>query len=239
MTNIKIVLIEDDPMVREVNRQFIERVPGFEIVATASNGQEGIEKIKAFKPDVVFMDIFMPKLDGIDALACIRSEKLQVDVIAVTAANDRPTIEQMLQLGVFDYIMKPFTFERMEKTLLNYREFKQKLNERDDFTQQQLDAMIQNMSPVQQEITEQISVVGTADLPKGFNKATLDKVLMYLQQHRDGASADDVAASIGVARVTARRYLDLMEKRHLIQVDSVYGNIGRPINIYFIDKGKG
>lgn len=235
MTNIKIVLIEDDPMVREVNRQFIERVEGFEIVATASNGQEGIEKIKQHSPQLVFMDIFMPQLDGMDALAKIRSEKLQVDVITVTAANDRPTIERILQLGVFDYIMKPFTFERMEQTLLKYREFKQKMNEHVDFTQQQLDTMIQK-SPANNKREEvETSGIVNEDLPKGFNKATLEKVLAYLQQKTEGASADDVASSIGVARVTARRYLDLMEKRDMIQVDSVYGNIGRPINIYFIE----
>lgn len=237
MSNFKIVLIEDDPMVREVNRQFIERVDGFEIVATASNGLEGIEKIKQFKPQLVFMDIFMPQLDGVDALAKIRSEKLQVDIITVTAANDRPTIERILQLGVFDYIMKPFTFERMEQTLLNYREFKQKMNECADFTQQQLDAMIQKSPAVAHVEAAEVSPITTEDLPKGFNKATLEKVMTFLQKKTDGASADDVAASIGVARVTARRYLDLMEKRNMIQVDSVYGNIGRPINIYFIEKG--
>ena len=234
--NINIVLIEDDPMVREVNRQFIERVEGFEIVAMASNGIEGIEKIKQHKPQLVFMDIFMPKLGGIDTLTQIRSEHLQVDVIAVTAANDQPTIQQMLQLGVFDYIMKPFTFERMEQTLINYRQFKQQLSAQDDFTQQQLDAMIQK-GTVDIQVAEPLALqVQTDELPKGFNKATLEKVLAYLQHKEQGASADDVAANVGVARVTARRYLDLMEKRKMIQVDSVYGNIGRPINIYFIEQ---
>ena len=64
----------------------------------------------------------------------------------------------------------------------------------------------------------------------------LEKVLAYLQTKEQGASADEVAASVGVARVTARRYLDLMEKRNMIEVDSIYGNIGRPINMYFIEQ---
>ena len=234
--NFKIVLIEDDPMVREVNRQYIEQVEGFEIVATAGNGLEGIEKIKEYQPHLVFMDIFMPKLGGVDTLAEIRSQQLQVDVITVTAANDRPTIQHILQLGVFDYIMKPFTFERIEQTLVNYRQFKKKMNESDDFTQQELDDVMQKAPQVNGVATTLMTKPTLQEeLPKGFNKATLDKVMTYLQGKSDGASADDVAANVGVARVTARRYLDLMEKRNMIQVDSVYGNIGRPINLYFMD----
>lgn len=63
------------------------------------------------------MDIFMPEQDGIITLGKIREEHLHVDVIAVTAANDMPTVQRILHLGVYDYIMKPFTFERIEQTL--------------------------------------------------------------------------------------------------------------------------
>lgn len=56
----RVVLIEDDPMVLEVNRQFVERVPGFEIVGTSSNGIEGIKKVRHLKPDLVILDIYMP-----------------------------------------------------------------------------------------------------------------------------------------------------------------------------------
>ena len=71
-----------------------------------------------------------------------------------------------------------------------------------------------------------------------MNKATLDKVLQFLKQTNTGVSADAVAAGIGVARVTARRYLDYMEKSRLIQVDIQYGSVGRPVNQYFIGKYK-
>ncbi len=64
VTQINVLLIEDDPMVREVNRQFIEKVAGFEVIGQASNGVEGIEQICSLQPDLVFMDIFMPEQDG-------------------------------------------------------------------------------------------------------------------------------------------------------------------------------
>ena len=220
-------------MVREVNRQFIERVEGYKVIDMAPNGIKGIEKIKTLNPDLVIMDIFMPEQDGLQTLHQIRSENLKVDCITVTAANDVQTIQQILHLGVFDYIMKPFTFERMEKTLIHYRQFKEKMTTTSDVTQAELDEMIgQSWPPIIEEPIHSINK--TQELPKGFNRATMDKVLMYLQQCETGVSADDVASSIGVARVTARRYLDYMEKNKMIRVDIQYGSVGRPINQYFI-----
>ena len=64
----------------------------------------------------------------------------------------------------------------------------------------------------------------------------MQKVLDFLRQTKSGASADEVASNIGVARVTARRYLDYMEKQRLIHVDIQYGSVGRPVNQYFIEE---
>ncbi|WP_332646883.1 response regulator [Lysinibacillus sp. 54212] len=231
MGTIKVLLVEDDPMVREVNRQFIERVEGFEVIAMAANGVEGFQKIQELKPDLVVIDIFMPEQNGIETLQKIRQEQLLVDVISVTAANEMPTIQHMLHLGVYDYIMKPFTFQRMEQTLQNYKQFKRKKDTIQDITQQDLDELLQKYRNADEESQPDEAVL---DLPKGFNRATLDKVLAYLKQAKQGASADEVAAAIGVARVTARRYLDFMEKRDLIKVDIQYGSVGRPINQYYV-----
>ncbi len=231
MKKTSVLLIEDDPMVCEVNRQFIERVEGFEIVATAKNGKEGIGKITHFQPDLVFMDIFMPDMDGLETLVAIRSKHLNVDVIAVTAANDLATVQKCLRLGVCDYIMKPFTFERIEKALLHYSERQSQLDQYSSIMQSDFDAIFYPTVPV---INEEDSKDIFQQLPKGFNKATLLKVLSFLKQSKGGVSADEVAASIGVARVTARRYLDFLEKQCLIEVEIQYGSVGRPINQYFV-----
>lgn len=231
METIRVILVEDDPMVREVNRQFIERVEGFEVIGMARNGKEGLELIDELRPDLVLMDIYMPELDGLETLRELRSDFMNVDVITVTAANDMPTIQKILHLGVFDYIMKPFTFERIEQTLCNYKEFKLNTKNRMDVTQQELDAILQKGSTQNEE--QKPSIQNQMDLPKGLNKATLDKVLQFVEQMGDGASADEVAQAIGVARVTARRYLDFLEKQGFIEMENVYGSVGRPVNKYF------
>lgn len=101
---LNVLLIEDDPMVQEVNRQFIEQVHGFKVVAVSSNGQEGLQKIRQCSPDLVIMDIFMPIKDGIDTLYEIRKQQTDVDVIVISAANDQKTIRKMIQNGAFDYL---------------------------------------------------------------------------------------------------------------------------------------
>ena len=136
MAQIKVLLIEDDPMVREVNRQFIEKVEHFQVIGQAPNGLEGITQIRHLKPDLVFMDIFMPEQDGITSLRKIRELDLPVDVITVTAANDMETVKQILHLGVFDYIMKPFSFERVKGTLDNYLRFKKQTQTERELTQE-------------------------------------------------------------------------------------------------------
>jgi len=234
MDVIKVLLIEDDPMVREVNRQFIEQINGFSLIGYAGNGIEGIEKIKLLKPELVFMDVFMPEQDGIITLGKIREEHLAVDVIAVTAANDMPTVQRILHLGVYDYIMKPFTFERIEQTLMNYQAYKKKIGDMQDLTQHDVDHLMQQRIPDQIVVPPVTETIIINELPKGFNRATLDKVLSYIHESNVAVSAEEVSTYIGTARVTARRYLDFLEKQNLLKVDIQYGSVGRPIHRYYI-----
>lgn len=234
MDTIHVLLIEDDPMVREVNRQFIERIEGFSLIGYASNGIEGLEKVKELKPELVFMDIFMPEQDGMITLGKIREAHLTVDVIAVTAANDMPTVQRILHLGVYDYIMKPFTFERIEQTLKNYQAYKFKMKDMQDLTQHDVDRLMQQRIAKASAVVQSNQMITIEDLPKGFNRATLDKVLAYIQESKEAVSAEEVSTYIGTARVTARRYLDFLEKQNMLKVDIQYGSVGRPIHRYFI-----
>lgn len=226
----RVLCIEDDPMVREVNRQFIERVEGFEVIDFAKDGVEGLEKIASLQPDLVFMDVFMPKLDGLQTLAKLREYNTTTDVIMVTAATNVEAVEQALHLGVFDYIVKPFSLERVEQALQKYKPYKQLIQQRKDFTQQQLDVLLHQT--VLQPAAQSIDMPIPTDLPKGLNKATLEKIMRHLAQLNEAISAENLATQLGIARVTARRYLDFLEKQQLVTVEIRYGNVGRPMNLY-------
>jgi two-component system, CitB family, response regulator DctR len=222
----RVLLIEDDPMVQEVNRQFIEQVKGFTVIGVAANGVEGIQLIRELHPDLVIIDIYMPHKDGLETLKEIRSEGYEVDVIAITAASDIDTVRRVLQNGAFDYIMKPFKFERLKQALENYHSFRQALNEKESLTQKELDALLQTTEPQTFE--------PSSKLPKGLNEVTLQKIARYLRKQTEPVSAEEVAEGVGIARVTARRYLEYLEKKGVVTLDVQYGGIGRPVNRYMM-----
>lgn len=241
----KVVLIEDDPMVQEVNRQFVEQVDGFQVVGIAGNGLEGLRLIRELAPDLVFLDVFMPALDGLAALRELRSAAMPVDVIVVTAAKDPETIREMLRGGAMDYIIKPFKLERIRQTLERYRDRHEGLAEEKAVTQEELDRMLlsgengvqgQKHGNGQQEAgqAEQTGpggIVGKAgpagqarqigfagldeqqsSLPKGLNAVTLRQIVDVMHRLEGGVSAEEAAEGIGIARVTARRYLDFWRR---------------------------
>lgn len=220
---IRVLLIEDDPMVQEINRQFVERVEGYKVIGCAANGRDGLELIKKEKPDLAFIDIYMPNQDGVTTIKQIRSEGLRTDIIAVTAASDIETVRGVLQYGAVDYIMKPFKFERIQQALTNYRTYYQNLQKRNSISQQELDSLL-----FQQGKPEKV------ELPKGLNMLTLEKVMEYLKEQEQAVSAELVAAGIGLARVTARRYLEYLEQSGQVEIVIEYGGIGRPVNQYKI-----
>lgn len=121
---IKVIIIDDDPMVREVNKNFIQQVKGFDIIGEASNGEEGLQLVKKLQPDVVILDIYMPKINGVKTLLEFRKQTMNVDVIVVSAARDKETINTMLQNGAIDFIIKPFKFDRMKQAMEKYRYYK-------------------------------------------------------------------------------------------------------------------
>lgn len=225
-----VLLIEDDPMVQEVNRQFVERVEGFTVTGIAANGREGLELLKKLKPDLVIMDIFMPLLDGIETLHEIRSGAYPVDVIIISAAKDMSTIQETLRNGAVDYIIKPFKFERMKQALEKYKVFRSNFKEQRTITQSELDQII-----VGRQLSTQID---QDNLPKGLNALTLKQVIYFLMEQQASLSADEVADQVGIARVTARRYLEFLEKTGKLTRDVQYGGIGRPINRYRLTQGK-
>lgn len=226
--SIHVLLIEDDPMVQEVNRMFIEKVKGFQVIGVASNGTEGRQKVKELNPDLVLLDIFMPKEDGIKTISKLRQEQLDVDIIAVTAANDTQTVKKLLRYGVVDYIVKPFTFDRLKHALEQYKEMFDQLKTNEKFSQDKLD-----------EVMQQRESSKTEELPKGLQPITLKQVLDYLEQLDSPKSAEEIGSKVGLARVTVRRYLNYLESMNKVEMELTYGTIGRPIQLYrLISKDK-
>jgi len=219
MKKIKVLIVEDDPMVADINKRFTEAVDGFTVVGIADNGTKAIDMANKLHPDLIILDIYMPEIDGMGVLASLRKRDIEVDVILITAANDSDIISKVMRSGVIDYIIKPFKFDRFRNTLEAYRDFNSKIVEQDSFSQVELDKFFSAKM-----------AKASSHLPKNMHGQTLDSVIDLLSSQSEALSADDVAGQVGISRVTARRYLDYLVVEGKLQMLLEYMPVGRPIH---------
>lgn len=224
MELIKLVIVEDDAMVLEVNRQFIEMLDGFQIIGTAKTGQEAKKLIVESNPQVVLLDFYLPDTNGLEIIKYIRECGIDTDFILVTAAKDVDTIQQVLRYGAIDYIIKPFRFERLKTSMSRYQQMLNRIKINEELDQRSLD----NLTIIQETSFKE------SELPKGLNEITMKQILNYMLKTEKPLSAGEVAKGIGLARVTARRYLEYLEKNNRLNLDIQYGSVGRPINRYSV-----
>jgi DNA-binding NarL/FixJ family response regulator len=112
-----ILIADDQTLFREGVARLLEGVEGIQVVGLAENGERAIELARAQKPDVVLMDIAMPKLDGIAATRAIRSERPQTRVLILTIYDSDQYLLQGLQAGANGYILKDATREELVRAI--------------------------------------------------------------------------------------------------------------------------
>lgn len=103
------VLIVDDAMFMRMMLKDILTKNGFEVVGEAETGEEAILKYRELRPDLVTMDIVMPKTDGIDAVRSIIQEDPGAHIVICSAMGQQSLVQEALQNGASDYIIKPFS----------------------------------------------------------------------------------------------------------------------------------
>ena len=103
---IQIVIAEDHALVREGTRQILENHPGLEVVGEAEDGEEAVALVSRLKPNVVLMDIAMPKLNGIEATRLIKKDSPATSVLILTAYDDDQYIFALLDAGAAGYLLK-------------------------------------------------------------------------------------------------------------------------------------
>ncbi len=106
MTTIRILLADDHVVVRQGTRQLLEREPDFEIVGEAGDGEEVVQLALKLKPDVVIMDVAMPKLSGIEATKQIKAVLPATTVLVLTGYDYDEYIFSMLEAGAAGYLLK-------------------------------------------------------------------------------------------------------------------------------------
>lgn len=227
MYNIRVLIMEDDYRVAEINKKFTEKIDGFEVCGVASTIKEALEILPVVEPDLILLDVFFPDGNGIDMLRKVRNEYRLIDVILITADKELETVQEAIRGGVIDYIIKPVMFDRFRKTLNKYSEYRRQLTTIDnDVNQQKVDQLLDSIRKKAEQ---------KPDIPKGIDPLTLHKVKKELLAYENKAvTAEDFGKQIGLSRTTARRYLEYMVSTDYISAELAYGQVGRPERVYRI-----
>lgn len=140
----RVLIVEDDPMVAMINERYIKRNKNFEVVGKCNDGSSALAFLECNEVDLLVLDVYMPRMDGFETLRQIRNRKITVDAIMVTAANDRDALEEALHLGMVDYLVKPFTYERFQIALEKYIAQNNALKDINTLNQKSIDYIIDN-----------------------------------------------------------------------------------------------
>ena len=223
---IKVLVVEDDPMVGKLHEHYLTQIKGFQLCDIVRNSDEALKIMQTKEYNLVILDIFMPGMDGLQLLAKIREQEYDVDVIIVSAANDKDKIKAALRLGAFDYIIKPFEFERFNLALNNYKSRYNLVEEQSILKQDELDKTI-----IHQDTDVEVT------LPKGLDKNTLNTVWSEIIKIDGMFTTEEISAKVGISRVSIRKYLEFLKSLKLLSLDLHRGSVGRPVYKYkCIDK---
>ena len=121
MTNdkkIKVMIVDDHQVVRQGFMMFLKAFQDFELVGEATNGEEAIQKYKEYDPDVILMDMVMPKVTGDEAIAHIREHSPQTQIIALTSfTDDRQLVQKALKAGAIGYLFKDISIDELAQAI--------------------------------------------------------------------------------------------------------------------------
>ncbi len=216
------MVVEDDPMVMELTRDYVDSIGGFRAAASARNGRAALELAASQRIDLIILDIYMPVLNGVDFLTECRARGNAADVIFLTASNDNRTIDRALKLGAVDYLIKPFTYARFRESLEKYALRHRQIKKDGETTQRELDSMLGRTPGAEK-----------GSPPKGLHPKTLERVRGYVRAMREDTVAQgEMARQLGLSGVTIRRYMDFLALENEVVLEVQYGSVGRPRYVF-------
>lgn len=217
---IGVLIVDDDFMVAKVHAGFVAALEGFEVVGTASTGAQALEEVARLRPDLVLLDVYLPDMTGLDVLRRLRASGSSVDVVVISAARDVDSIRSALHGGVLHYLVKPFDRRTFEARLRDYAVLRRDLSALDEAGQRDVDRVF---------AASRGAGAAPAVTPKGIAPETLQLVREALgAAGADGLSATECSEVTGLARVSARRYLEQLVSLREADVRQRYGTAGRP-----------
>lgn len=218
----RVLIVEDDPMVAMINEKYVNRNKDFTVARIFNDGESVIEYVKNHSVDLIILDIFMKHSNGMELLRNIRMQAVSVDVILATSSIDKVTVCEAMRLGVIDYLVKPYTFERFKAALDRFSAHINMLNSVERINQKSIDCIMNKF--VKKNVAS----------PKGIQEKTKRTIVACLQRENRWYSGDEIAASVGLTGVTVRRYMAHLSEMGIVAGRMNYATGGRPCMLYKI-----
>jgi two-component system, CitB family, response regulator DctR len=215
----QVLIVEDDPVITSIYKKTIATTENLCVAGAVTRGEDALAFVQHRDCDLMLLDLRLNGMNGINLLHQLRSRGHSVEVITLTATRNSAAVRAVIQRGSIDYLVKPFTVERLRRALSLF------VNRANALQDDQLD----------QEAVDVVCTSGRLErrwLPKGVTAEGVALVQQVLAASSVPLSSTEVATSAGLARVTARRYLEYLVTVDEASVDAPPAGPGRPRKLY-------
>ncbi|MCG5432743.1 response regulator [Mycobacterium sp. MYCO198283] len=214
-----VLVVDDDFMVADIHRRFVDRVDGYRAVGVARTGADALTQTRELAPDLLLLDVYLPDMTGLAVLHQLRAQRNPVGVIMITAARELDTVGAALAGGAADYLIKPFEFHQLRAKLEAFAARAAALDAAGGADQSTIDALFGRGATPPADV-----------LPKGLGAET-GRVVLAAVTAAGEVSAAECAERVGISRVSARRYLEHYLQTGVLELRLQYGT-GRPERRY-------
>lgn len=224
MDSITSLIVEDEPMLAEILVDTIKIFPQFSIVGIADKLESAKKQIRLYQPQLILLDNFLPDGKGIDLIRHTISTNYTGRIIFITADNHMDTISDALRMGVFDYLIKPVHYQRLQHTLERFTRYRSSLRSSEQANQTHVDALF-NIQAKEQTAEPNSGL-------RGIDENTFNRVRQIFADPQAVHTADTLAQILGSSKTTARHYLEQGVKNNFLEAEISYGKVGRPERLY-------
>ncbi|MGT2957590.1 two-component system response regulator [Streptococcus bovimastitidis] len=224
---MNVLIIEDDPMVDFIHRNYLEKIGHFNRILSSDSIQDAKAKLDEFPIHLILLDIHIKDGNGLTLLEFIRNHHVNCEVIIISAANDGKIIKSGFHLGIIDYLIKPFTYDRFEVSIKRFLDHQKQLNQ-SVINQEAIDALRKSIT-VQQYETENSD---NQLLDKGLSQATYQLITESIAKLPNPFTIQDVSEISSLSHVSVRKYIAYLEENKQLVSELIYTKVGRPYRVY-------
>jgi response regulator of citrate/malate metabolism len=218
---LQILVVEDNPAAAAIVERAVRGLANLEVGGVVVRGEDALALLGRRHFDLILLDLHLAGMSGLKLLHRLRADGNPIEVIAISGCRDAKIVQAIVQRGAIDYLVKPFSVDRLRQALSHFLIRASALREDD----------------LDQKAVDRVCAAGRTSrrwLPKGLTQQGLTSVRAALGDSGDAASATDIATATGLARVTARRYLEYMVTVDQASVEAPPSGPGRPKKLYSV-----